>query len=235
MAKTKKINNKAGVKTRTKSRAPSTQKFLEMAEIRDNCVIMKDGTLRAVLLVSSINFALKSEDEQNAIIAAYITFLNSLQFNLQIVIQSRRLNIEAYLDRLAKIEKEQTNELLRIQIAEYRHYVLELVEIGEIMTKRFYVVIPYNPLSDTQKSLFKKFIELFASVSAIKLTKKRFEQRKKELFQRTDHIISLLNSMGLKAIILDTQSLIELYYNTYNPKTAEREKLADINKLRIEG
>lgn len=212
----------------------STKQYLDIAEIKEDTVVMKDGTLRAVLLVSSINFALKSEDEQNAIIAAYISFLNYLEFPLQIVIQSRKLDIDSYLSRLEKIEKEQTNELLRMQIAEYRQYVTELVEIGDIMNKRFYVVVPYNPLSDKQKSWWQRFLGLFSAASEVKLNQETFIKRRHALFQRVEHILAGLASMSLKAVVLDTQSLIELYYNTYNLDIYNQEKLVEINKLQVE-
>jgi len=212
----------------------STQKFLDIAEVKEDCVVMKDGTLRAVILVSSINFALKSEDEQNAIISAYIGFLNFLEFPLQIVIQSRKLDIDGYLERLKKVEKEQTNELLRMQTKEYRQYVSQLIEIGDIMTKRFYVVVPYNPLSDKQRSWFQRFLGLFTAAGEVKLSQANFTKRRHDLFSRVDHISSGLASMGLKSVILDTQSLIELYYNTYNPDVYNREKLVEINKLKVE-
>ncbi|OGY45074.1 MAG: hypothetical protein A2729_03385 [Candidatus Buchananbacteria bacterium RIFCSPHIGHO2_01_FULL_39_14] len=212
----------------------STQHHLDIAEIKEDCVLLKDGTLRAVLLVSSINFSLKSEDEQNAIIAAYIGFLNFLEFPLQIVIQSRRLDIDGYLERLKKIEKEQTNELLRMQTTEYRQYVSELVEIGDIMTKRFYVIVPYDPLSDRQKSWWKRLFGLFAAAKDVKLSQQDFIKRRHALFQRVEHIVSGLASMSLKSVLLDTQSLIELYYNTYNPDIYNKEKLVEIDKLRVE-
>ncbi len=212
----------------------STREQLDIAEVREDTVIMKDGTLRAVLLVSSINFALKSEDEQNAIISAYISFLNYLEFPLQIVIQSRRLDIDGYLDRLKKIGKEQTNELLKIQINEYYQYVSELVEIGDIMSKRFYVIVPYNPLSDKQESWFKKFLGLFSAAKEVKLKQDDFLKRRHALFQRVEGVVSSLSSMSIKSVVLDTQSLIELYYNTYNPDTYNKEKLVEIGKLRVE-
>lgn len=212
----------------------STQHFLDIAEIKEDTVILKDGTLRAVLLVSSINFSLKSEEEQNAIIAAYIGFLNFLEFPLQIVIQSRKLDIDGYLDRLKKIEKEQTNELLRMQTSEYRQYVGELVDIGDIMNKRFYVVVPYDPASDKQKSWMKRFFGLFTAARDVKLGKDEFSKRRHSLFQRVEHILTGLASMSLKAVVLDTQSLIELYYNTYNPDVYNQEKLVELNKIRVE-
>jgi len=212
----------------------STQKYLDMSEIRDDVVIMKDGTMRAVILVSSINFSLKSEDEQNAIISAYVSFLNFLEFPLQIVIQSRKLDIDSYIDRLRKIEKEQTNELLRLQIVEYTNYIKELVEIGDIMTKRFYVVVPYNPLSDKQKSWLQRFLGLFTAASEVRLSQENFLKRRHALFQRVEHALSSLASMGVKCAVLDTPSLIELYYNTYNLDVYSKEKITDLNKIRVE-
>jgi hypothetical protein len=228
MSKAKK-NKLAGKKIST-----STQQYLDIAEVKEDCVVLKDGTLRAVLLVSSINFALKSEDEQNAIIAAYISFLNFLEHPLQIVIQSRVLDIDGYLQRLEKVEKEQTNELLRMQTAEYRQYVTELVQIGDIMTKRFYVVIPYDPLSDQQQSWFRRFLGIFTAAKEVKLKQEQFMKRRHALFQRLEHIMTGLTSMSLKTVVLDTQSLIELYYNTYNLEVYSKEKLVEINKLQVE-
>lgn len=221
-------------KPEKKSKAQSTQKHLQIAEIREDTVIMKDGTLRAVILVSSINFALKSEDEQNAIIAAYVNFLNVIDFPIQILIQSRKIDIDGYIERLKKREKEQTNELLKIQIREYIIYIQELIELGNIMTKRFYVIVSYNPLTDKQRGFFKRFAELFRAAKIVSLGQKRFQQRKRDMMQRVDNVMSSLGSIGLKSVLLDTQSLIELYYNTYNPGVSERQKLNDMGKLNVD-
>lgn len=212
----------------------STQQYLDIAEIKDDCVVLKDGTLRAVILVSSINFALKSEEEQNAVIYGYMNFLNAFEFPLQIVVQSRKLDIDGYLERLKRAEKEQTNELLKIQIAGYRQYVTELVEIGEIMNKRFFVVVPYNPATDKRKGFFRRMRELFAAARLIRLKEEVFKGYKGELFMRVSHVMGLLNNLGLATVPLDTQSLIELYYNVYNPEVAGYQKLAEVDKLRIE-
>lgn len=212
---------------------PATQRHLPIVEIRNNTVIMRDGTLRAVLMVSSINFALKSTDEQEAIISAYMGFLNSLTYPIQIVVQSRKTDITPYLQTLERAEKEQPNELLRAQIADYRAYVGELVSLGDIMTKRFYVVVPYDPLSDKQRGFWARLQELFTPVSLIKLSSKKFQQRMKELEQRIDQVANGLASVGLSATLLDTQGLIELYYNSYNPDTAEQEPLAPIGKIQV--
>jgi type IV secretory pathway VirB4 component len=217
-----------------KINSASTQKFVNIAEIKEDVVVMKDGTLRAILLVSSMNFSLKSEDEQNAVIAAYVNFLNALDFPLQIIIQSRQLNIDDYLARLVKVEKEQTNELLRLQTAEYRQFVGELVEIGQIMSKKFYIVVPYDPLSDKKKGFFSRVGNVFKPAYAITLAQERFLKRKRDLMQRVEHVVAGLNSVGLQSVMLDTQSLIELYYNTYNPGMGEKQKLSDVGKIKIE-
>ncbi len=211
----------------------STQQYLDIAEIKEDTVIMRDGTLRAVLLISSINFALKSEDEQNAIISAYVNFLNNIDFPLQIVIRSRELNIDGYIETLKQKAKEQTNELLKIQTSEYMQYISELVSISKIMNKRFYIVIPYNPMSDKQKSFFSRFFDIFKPATLIRMKADKFKRRRIELTRRVDNIMSGLGSIGLGAVQLDTQGLIELYYNSYNPSTSANQKLVDVNQLRV--
>lgn len=213
---------------------PSTQRYLQIAEIRDDVIIMKDGSLRSVLLVSSINFALKSEDEQNAIISAYVGFLNSLDSPFQILIQSRKLDLESYLEVLGEAEKKQTNDLLKMQMAEYRQYIKELVEMGNIMTKRFYVVVPYDPFRKKTRSFWQRTTDLISPSSTISLSQRIFNSRQRELFSLVDRVVSGLSSMGLRSQVLDTQALIELFYNTYNPTVAKSQKLEDINKLRME-
>jgi len=212
----------------------STQQYLNIAEIKDDTVIMKDGTLRAVLLVSSINFALKSEDEQNAVIDSYVRFLNNISFTLQIVIQSRELDIDSYLGYLQDREKEQTNKLLKIQTADYIEYIKELTSLGKIMNKRFYVIVPYNPLSDKHKSFMSLIGEALKPATIIKLKEKTFRSYQEMLGRRIDSVVGGLESMGVSVARLDTQSLIELYYKTYNPETAKNQNLADLDKIRVE-
>jgi hypothetical protein len=213
----------------------STQQYLDVAEIRENSVIMRDGTMRAIILTSSINFALKSEDEQNAIIAAYVSFLNNIDHTLQVVIQSRELDIKNYINSLKQREREQTNELLKMQTAEYIQYVSELISLGKIMNKRFYIVVPYDPLSDKHKGFFSSLLELFKPVSLVKMKEKIFNRRRQDLTRRVEHIISGLASMGISSAELDTQGLIELFYNAYNPTTSNNQSLVDVNKLRVGG
>jgi hypothetical protein len=212
-----------------------SQRFLDIAEIKADVVIMKDGTIRAVLLVSSINFALKSMDEQNAIVQAYMQFLNSLDFPIQIVIQSRRMNIDEYIRKLNENEKNQPNDLLRRQIGDYREYVKQLVSLGEIMQKKFFVVVPLDPTTDKQKGFFQRVGEILTPSVAIRLSDEKFRKDKESLMLRVNAVMGGLQSMSLNAAMLDTQSLIELFYTVYNPDLFESQRMVDTRKLQIEG
>lgn len=215
---------------------PPTQRFLDIAEIREDVVVMKDGTLRAVMLVSSINFALKSEDEQQATIQGYMQFLNGLEHPIQVVAQSRRMNIDAYLLRLKQQEDSIDNELLKTQIRDYMSFVKELVELGEIMQKQFFVIVPFDPLESNQKrrSFMNRLAAALSPAKIIKLGKKQFTERREDLMQRVATISGGLQSMGLQTALLDTQGLIELYYNVYNPQVLDTQKLVDVTKLQME-
>lgn len=212
----------------------STQRYLDIAEIRDDIAVLKDGTVRAVLLISSINFALKGEDEQNAIIQGYVSFLNSLSFPLQIVIQSRNLNIDGYLTKLNNLEKQQSNELLRMQIADYQGFLKDLLSLGQIMTKKFYAVVPFSGSTHAKKTFWQRTMEAFSPALTITLSQKNFSKYREELYKRVDFVTSGLSSLGLAVAPLDTQSLIELFYNTYNPEVAEFQKMTDVGQLRVE-
>jgi len=214
-------------------RSASTQKHLSISEIKNDCVVLKNGSLCSVVLVSSINFALKSKEEQKAVIQNYVQFLNTLENPLQILIQSRPFNIKPYLSYLDAIKKKQHNELLKSQTADYIDFIKELVDLGEIMTRRFYIVVPYSPLGDRKRSFFARMSDIFKIATIVKHKQEKFEKYRENLFRRVDSIISSLGSMGLKAVPLDTQSLIELFYNTYNPSESENQPLGDLKKLRI--
>jgi type IV secretory pathway VirB4 component len=217
-----------------KNNLPSTQKYLYISEVKQDTVILKDGTLRAVLLVSSINFALKSEDEQQAIIQGYISFLNSLAFEIQIVIQSRKLDISKYLDHLDELGKQQTNELLKVQTREYRQYIAELVTLADIMQKNFYVVVPYSPFSKKRKSWFSRAEEVLFPSRIVKLADEKFEKYKKELDRRVAVVAGGLSSIGLKVTQLTTEELIRMYYQMYNPTRGDRKPLPSLEQLQVE-
>ncbi len=212
-----------------------SQRFLDISEIKEDVVVMKDGTLRAVLLVSSINFSLKSMDEQNAIVQAYMQFLNSLDFPIQVVIQSRRMNIDEYLRKLNENERTQTNELLRRQIGDYRDYIKQLVSLAEIMQKKFFVVVPMDPVTDKQHGFFDRLSEILTPSVAIHLSDEKFRKNKESLMLRVSTIQSGLQSMSLNAAMLDTQSLIELFYTVYNPELFENQRMTNVTKLQTEG
>ncbi len=212
----------------------STQKYLDISSIQQDMVLLNDATVRAVLLVSSINFDLKSEDEQQAIIGAYVGFLNTLSHPLQIVIQSRPLNIDEYLERLKAQEKEHTNELLRMQIADYREFITELLTLEKIMSKKFFVVVPYSEVGNSKKSFSKRIGAIFSTAKIVKLSRNKLAEVSKELDQSCNAIQVGLQSLGLNAQRLDTQALIELYYNSYNPDLFQKQPLENINKLNVE-
>ncbi len=216
------------------SSTPSTQKYLDIAEFRNDVVIMKDGTLRGVLMVSSMNFFLKSDDEQNAIIQGYRQFLNAIDFPMQILVQSRRFDISKYITRLDEMEKKQVNDLLKLQIADYRQFISELVEMGNIMDKKFFVIVPYDPLSDGKRGFFHQMKEVFTAAGDIRLKQDAFLKRKHVLEQRLNTVASGLRSMGLSAQMLDTQALVELFYIAYNPDTSPHQKMTDLEQLQVE-
>lgn len=213
---------------------PPTQRFLDIAEIREDVVVLKDGTLRGVFMVSSINFALKSQEEQEATVQSYMQFLNGLEHPIQVVVQSRKMNIDAYMEALKEQERTIKNDLLRTQIQDYRGFVHELVELGEIMQKKFFVIVPYDPVADKKKGFMDKLSAAFMPASVVKLNEKKFAERRESLVQRMNIIANGLIGMGLQAVMLDTQGLIELYYTVYNPDLFETQKLADMGNLRVE-
>ena len=226
---------KEKMKVKPKRKAPSTQRYLPISEIKDDVVVLKDGTLRKVLLISSINFALKNEEEQQAVINGYVQFLNTIEDPIQIVIQSRKLDIREYIDNLKKLSKVQTNELLKIQTSEYTIYIEQMVELAQIMEKRFYVVVSYSPYSKKQrKSYFSRVQDVFSPGRVIKLKQDKLKKYKEELNRRSSIVTSGLTSIGLKVAALDTQSLIELYFQMYNPHRGNQKKVGILEKIRTE-
>ena len=197
---------------------PSTQDFLEIDQIREGVIILKNKALRGVMMVSSINFALKSDEEQQAIIAQFQDFLNSLDFSVQILVQSRRLNITGYLDKLKDLENRQPNDLLRVQVQEYRKFIGELVSAGTIMSKTFYVVTPFTILESEGGASTAQIIK---SRGVPQLTEERFQMIKQQLWQRMEFVALGLRRCGLQAMPLTTPELIELFWSLHHPKQAE--------------
>lgn len=197
----------------------STQQFLEFEQIKEGIMLLKNKALRAVLMVSSQNFALKSEEEQNAVLYQFQNFLNSLDFSCQILVHSRRLNIIGYLDKLKEIEKKEDNDLLKLQIEEYRRFIEDIMAEGAVMQKIFYVVVPFT-LLEFQGQASEKKPRLPIKISA--LTEEEFQRCKAQLWQRVEFVALGLRRCGLQAIPLNDLELIELLWNFYHPLEAEK-------------
>jgi hypothetical protein len=208
----------------------STQKYLDIAEIKEDTVVMRDGSLRAVIVVSSVNFSLKSGDEQNALISSYQNFLNALEFSIEILMQSRKLDIHAYLDKLRLTMQQQTNELLRMQTQEYIEYITKLIEFASIMNKTFYVIVPLST-GAVKTGLVSRITGLFSPAKGISSQKLGFENAREELLKRVNQVSSGLAAMGLKTLVLSTEELIELMYNSYNLNTATPIKIKSVEDL----
>lgn len=210
-----------------------TQKYVDVEEVRDGVMVLKNGALRAILLVSSVNFDLKSSQEQDAIISQYQNFLNSLDFPVQIMISSRRFNIDPYLERLKDKEKEQENELLRFQISEYKNFIKNLTEVSNIMAKYFYVVVPFAPSEDEKSGLLGKLGGIFQPARTIGMKGERFETYKSQLLQRVDHVAAALGSTGVRVTQLNTEEIIELLYNSYNPSLFAASAVKSVESIEL--
>lgn len=207
--------------------ARASQELLALDSIRDGIVIMKDGSLRMILMASAFNFALKSPEEQDAIIYQYQNFLNSIDFSIQFVVQSRKLNIEPYLASLREYEKVQENDLLKIQTAEYIEFVRGFVELSNIVTKSFYIVVPFNPTSIAAGAASLLSSLLGSKKNPAKPTDELFAQHKVQILQRVDSVQLGLQRLGARSVVLKTEELIELFYSLYNMNELDKEKAAN--------
>lgn len=198
----------------------STQQFVQFDHIRNGIVVLKNGDLRVILEVFAMNFGLKSIEEQEAIVYAYQNFLNSLDFDLQIVVHSRRMDIGPYLDALNQQARTQENPLLKNQIEEYVEFVQSFVEDANIMAKRFFVVVPYSMLQGARKSggIGAAFSSLFGSkAKTIHLNSEHFKTSRTQILQRVDFVSRSLDQVGLATRMLETVDLLRLFWETYNP------------------
>lgn len=211
-----------------KNKPNSTQAHLKLAQIRDSMVVMRDGSFRAVLVVSAVNFALKSKQEQDAIVYQFQNFINGLTNPIQIVIQSRQLDINGYLQDLASRAKDQTNELLQFQMVDYIDFVSRLITLANIMDKRFFVVLSHETVTSGSKGLLSLVLGRKTTPS---FTSQQFERFKSQLDERVSVMVSALAGLGLRAVQLETQELVEFYYALYNPEEAVAEKLTDVSDL----
>lgn len=213
----------------TQEKTQASQDFVPIEKIRDGIVILKDGSLRGILIASSLNFALKSVDEQNAIVAQFQNFLNSLEFSIQISIQSRELDIRPYVALLENRLESTTDDLMQIQIKEYIEFIKNFVDISNIMTKNFFIVVPYTkPIIQSKSNPISKLI---GKKNTTQEDKTNFEEALSQLEQRMAVVEQGLIRSGVRVIKLGTEEVIELYYKIFNP--GEQEKPIKFNPEQI--
>jgi len=229
------VNAPAKTAAQTKN-ANSSQNSLLLSEIRDNMVIMADGSFRAVVACKSINFDLMSDREREGVEYSYQNFLNALNHPVQILIRSQRVDIGPYIDKLLKIRQNQDNMLLNVLMDDYINFIDILSQEANIMDKSFYVAIPYFPRGDVSNIVEQGkgfFGKLFGpDKNAItKIDTATFEKAKTEVKNRVDGVMAGLFQLGVQCTRLDTRKLGELYYNFYNPDTAVREPLVNFDTV----
>lgn len=197
----------------------STKQLVEIANVIDDVVLLKNGSLRAVIEISAINFELRSEGEQIAILQNFQRFVNSIDFPLQIVVNSRKLNIDEYLKLIDQTLDTLTNELLKIQAAEYSKFIKDLSDLSNIMSKKFYIVVPFYVFESPSKSGITQSLKSIFKPSAVvkELTLEQLEAYRSQLLQRTELVFDGLIGMGLKAKTLEKDDLLNLFYGLYNP------------------
>ena len=203
--------------------AGATQKFVPVKEIRTGIVVLKDGGYRGVLLCSSVNFGLKSADEQRAIIQGFQDFLNTLDFSIQIVVNSRKMDLRPYIALLEEKMPDQKTELLRLQLREYVEFIRSFADSASIMTKSFYLVVPYTPSLSATKAA----TNFFSTKPKVSANTASFEEDRAQLEQRLALVAGGLAGTGVRAVPLNTEELIELYYRAFNPGELE-------NPIRLE-
>lgn len=202
-------------------KAQATQTFVPIQEVRDGIVILKDGSLRMVLMASSINLALKSQDEQQAVMSQFQNFLNSLEFTVQFFIQSRELDIRPYLSLLEGRYAQELDELMKIQIREYMTFIRDFTERADIMSKNFFIIIPYDPALISRGGGMIGAL-LPGGSHDRPLTDEQFEQYRSQLEQRVGVIEQGLVRTGVRVAPLGTEEVIELFYKLFNPGELEK-------------
>ncbi len=197
-----------------------TKQIVDIADIQDGVVVLTNRSLRMVIEVTSINFELRSEEEQAAIIQNFQNFLNSVDFPLQIVVNSRSYSIDAYLATVAAATEQLTNELLKIQAEEYAKFVKELAELSNIMSKRFYVVVPFYGVDIGKQGIMNSIKNIFSSTKTVTITPEQLETYKTQLTQRAELVFDGLISLGVKARVVQGDELVQLFSSLYNPGVA---------------
>lgn len=225
--------------TKQPSNPNSTQNTLQIAEIKEGILIMKDASFKAVVTCKSINFDLMSYREREGVEYGYQGFLNSLYFPIQILVRSNKVDIGPYLDKLMKIRAQQDNMLLNVLMDDYLNYIEMLAQEANIMDKTFYVVIPYYSTTESFNEIKKQSQSALASLFSsnkninqpIKINQQTYIKAKEEIKNRVDVVISGLSQVGVQAKQLNTAQLSQLFYNFYNPDISSREPLVSFDQV----
>jgi len=196
--------------------ALATQQIIPIADIRDNLVVLQNGELRAVLKVSGVNFDLYANREKEQVLYAFQTFLNALDFPIQILVQSRPVNLDPYLEKLKTLAPQQPTDALRIETYEYINFIQQLGRLGTLMDKSFYVIIGYAPIPIHPKTIWQK-LSFQISGPPQEIVLRRYKEAKRKLFERTKVVASGLAGIGLQVAQLTNPELIELFFSCYNP------------------
>ncbi len=206
------------VKNNTAAQAQPSQDFVPIEQVRDGILILRDGSIRAILMCSSVNMVLKSNEEQAAILRQFQNFLNSLDFSVQISIQSRELDIRPYLRLLEDRYGEQQTELMKIQVREYIDFISRFVENSSIMTKSFYIIVPYTPVLNVQKQGVGGIAAMLSSQKQgdVHLSPELFKEYRSQIEQRIMVVVGGLAGLGVRAGQLGTEEVIELFYRLFN-------------------
>lgn len=207
--------------------AQATQQLVDIESIRDGVIILKSGSLRAVLMCSSVNLALKSQDEQDALIYQYQSFLNGLDFPLEFVIHSRKLDIAPYINSIKELLVKQQHELLKIQTEEYIDFVESFVNMQNIMSKTFYAIIPFSPTTETQTGILGRIMTPPTKPFS-KMSDEEFKKHKAQLWQRVESVMSGLRTFGVRSEALENAELMEMFFELYNPGEKGKEVLKQL-------
>ena len=210
----------------------NSQSLLSVSEVRDGILVLKNSALRTILKVSGMNLDLKSEEEQNSTIQSWRNLLNNLDFSLEIIVHSRRLNIEPYINLLKEKVNKEYNELLRAQGEDYINFITEFVNLQKTMEKTFYAVVPYDPVILQTSSLMpqifsgiKEILKVSREITSIQINEEEFYRSQQQLLIRRENLIANFYNLGLEATPLNTQEIIDLLFNLYNPEIFEKETI----------
>lgn len=218
---------------KAKSTTNTTLNFLQVSEIRDSVLVLRESQMRVILAVSSTNFALKSQQEQEMIIGTFQGILNSIDYPIQIVVQNRKVNLDAYIEKLKELEDTQPNDLLRVKMQEYIEYIQNIILEANIMEKNFYLVVGYDPVT-LQEGIFGSFLRALNPSRIVKQKQEDFIHNRKQLMTRAEDISGKLGGLDLKISMLNTEQLIALMYNCYNPDTTDSIRMKDISNIEVE-